>query len=54
VAKSEVMKITVQRQRADQVESDALIVPVFQGRRMPVSERRTFLTQAKLPESRSN
>ena len=27
------MKITVQRQRADQVESDALIVPVFQGRR---------------------
>ena len=33
MAKSEVMKITVQRQRADQVDSDALIVPVFQGRR---------------------
>src|SRR5580765_920620 len=27
------MKITVQRQRAEQVGSDALIVPVFQGRR---------------------
>jgi leucyl aminopeptidase len=33
VAESVVMKITVQRQRIDQVESDALIVPVFQGRR---------------------
>src|SRR5580765_7242610 len=27
------MKITVERKRAEQVESDALIVPVFQGRR---------------------
>ena len=33
MAKSVVMQITVERQRADQVESDALIVPVFQGRR---------------------
>ena len=33
VAKSVVMKITVERKRAEQVEADALIVPVFQGRR---------------------
>src|SRR6266702_6319856 len=33
VAKSEVMKITVERKPADQIEAEALIVPVFQGRK---------------------
>ena len=33
VAKSVVMKITVERKATGQVEAEALIVPVFQGRR---------------------
>ena len=34
MAKSEVMRITVERKPAGQMEAEALIVPVFEGRRV--------------------